>query len=58
MIVRSVAVYSFLLSSSLIQRLLQDSVARLTCALPLNLLKSMIHDLYLKVTEVYHDGSA
>ena len=30
----------------------QDSVARLTCALPLNLSKSMTHDLDLKVAQV------
>ena len=35
----------------------QDSVARLTCALPLHLLKSMTHDLDLKVTQVGHDGT-
>ena len=36
----------------------KDSVARLICALQLNLSKSMIHDLDLKVTQVGHDGTA
>ena len=36
----------------------QDSIARLTCALPLNILKSMIHDLDLKVSQVGRDGTA
>ena len=36
----------------------QDSVARLTCALPLNLSKSMTHDLDLKVAQVGCDGTA
>ena len=43
---------------AVLQELLQDSVARLTCALPLNLLKSMTHDIDLKVTQVGHDGTA
>ena len=40
------------------KRLLQDNVARLICALPINLLKSMTHDLDLKVTQVHSDGTA
>ena len=36
----------------------QDSVAHLTCALPLNQLKSMTHDIDLKVTQVGRDGTA
>ena len=36
----------------------QDSVAHLTYALPINLLKSMTHDLDLKVSQVRHDGTA
>ena len=36
----------------------QDSVARLTCALSLNLSKSMTHDLDLKVAQVGCDGTA
>ena len=33
-------------------------VARPTCALPLNLLRSMTHDIDLKVTQKGHDGTA
>ena len=40
------------------KELSQDSVARLTCALPLNLSKSMTHDLDLKVAQVDCDGTA
>ena len=36
----------------------QDSIAHLTCALPINLLIFMIHNLDLKVTQVGHDGTA
>ena len=36
----------------------QDSVARLTCALPLYQLKSMIHDHDLEVTHAGLDGTA
>ena len=39
------------------KELSQDSVARLTCALPLHLLKSLTHDLDLKVTQVDDDGT-
>ena len=39
------------------KELSQDSIARLTCALPLHLLKSMTHDLDLKVTQVGHHGT-
>ena len=36
----------------------QDRVARLTCALPLNLSKSMTHDLDLNVAQVGCYGTA
>ena len=36
----------------------QDNVARLTCALPLNRLKSMSQDIGLNVTQVGRDGTA
>ena len=35
-----------------------SSLARLTCALPLNLLKSMTNDADLKVTQLGCDGTA
>ena len=38
-------------------RAVAHSVARLTCALPLHLFKSMTHDLDLKVTQVGHHGT-
>ena len=47
----------FILKKKKKKELSQDSVARLTCALPLHLLKSMTHDLDLKVTQVGHDGT-
>ena len=40
------------------QELSQDSVARLTCALPLNLLKCMTKDTDINVTQVGRDGTA
>ena len=36
----------------------QDSVARLTCASPLNLFKFMTKDIDFNVTQVGHDGTA
>ena len=40
------------------KELSQDSVARLTYSLPLNVLTSMAHDLDLMVSQVRHDGTA
>ena len=46
------------LSFTYFNKFTQDSVARLTCVLPLNLLKSMTHDIDLSVTQVGRDGTA
>ena len=45
------------MTGALKYELSQDSVARLTCALPLNLLKSLTHDIDLKITHVGRDGT-
>ena len=51
-------IFNFSMKISLGRKIRAVAGQRNSCALPLNLLKSMTHDLELKVTQVGRDGTA